>query len=146
MEDENIFIRAERLLGAEKLTRLKKARVAVFGVGGVGSYVAEALARSGVGSVTLIDHDTVSPSNINRQLHALPSTLGRFKAEVPGIMAALYLGKAIASPLIGIILEVTGSLVLGFVAVGILAAISLALLLAGMILSPMEKAKRKAKS
>jgi tRNA A37 threonylcarbamoyladenosine dehydratase len=82
MDEESIFIRTERLIGAEALAELKKARVAVFGVGGVGSYVAEALARSGVGSLTLVDFDVVAPSNINRQLHALHSTLGRFKSEV----------------------------------------------------------------
>jgi tRNA A37 threonylcarbamoyladenosine dehydratase len=82
MDEESIFIRTERLIGAEAMAKLKKARVAVFGVGGVGSYVAEALARSGVGGITLVDFDVVARSNVNRQLHALHSTLGRFKSEV----------------------------------------------------------------
>ena len=60
---------------------LAKARVAVFGIGGVGSYTAEALARAGVGAITLVDNDTVGVSNLNRQLCALHSTLGKFKAE-----------------------------------------------------------------
>lgn len=70
------------LLGAEAMEKLKKSRVAVFGLGGVGSWCAEALARSGVGSITLIDCDTVSRSNINRQLCASESTLGKAKTEV----------------------------------------------------------------
>lgn len=67
-------IRAEMLLGAEAMEKLKNAHVAVFGLGGVGSWCAEALARSGVGHLTLIDQDTVGTSNINRQLCALTST------------------------------------------------------------------------
>ena len=77
----NEFIRTELLLGAEALTKLKNSRVAVFGVGGVGGYAVEALARSGVGALDLIDDDTVSESNINRQLIALHSTVGRPKVE-----------------------------------------------------------------
>lgn len=76
------FSRTELLLGAEAMERLKKARVAVFGVGGVGSYVVEALARSGVGSLDLIDRDTVSLTNINRQIIALRSTIGKYKVDV----------------------------------------------------------------
>ena len=76
------FSRTERLLGIEAMERLKNARVAVFGVGGVGGYVAEALARSGVGALDLIDSDTVNLSNINRQIIALHSTIGRFKVDV----------------------------------------------------------------
>ena len=75
-------IRAEMLLGAEAMEKLKRAHVAVFGLGGVGSWCAEALARSGVGRLTLIDQDTVGLSNINRQLCALTSTVGMPKAEV----------------------------------------------------------------
>ena len=75
-------IRAEMLLGAEAMEKLKSAHVAVFGLGGVGSWCAEALARSGVGRLTLIDQDTVGLSNINRQLCALTSTAGMPKAEV----------------------------------------------------------------
>ena len=76
------FSRTELLIGKEGLDKLKSARIAVFGIGGVGAYVAEALARSGVGSLNLIDNDTVDISNINRQLIALTSTVGRFKTEV----------------------------------------------------------------
>lgn len=75
------FIRERMALGDAALTRLENAHVAVFGIGGVGSYTAEALARAGVGSLTLVDNDTVGLSNINRQLCALHSTLGQFKAE-----------------------------------------------------------------
>ena len=78
----NLFSRTELLLGRDALARLRAARVAVFGLGGVGSYAAEALARSGVGALDLIDHDTVCPTNINRQLCAAHSTLGQPKAEV----------------------------------------------------------------
>ena len=76
------FSRTALLLGKEGVEKLKKARVAVFGVGGVGGYVVEALARSGVGALDLIDNDVVSLSNINRQIIALHSTLGRQKTEV----------------------------------------------------------------
>ena len=78
----NEFARTQLLLGAERMEKLKKARVAVFGVGGVGGYVCEALARSGIGAIDLIDHDTVSLSNINRQIIALHSTVGRYKCDV----------------------------------------------------------------
>lgn len=70
------------LLGEEAMARLSAARVAVFGVGGVGGYVVEALARSGIGSFILTDNDTVSVSNINRQIIALHSTVGRLKTAV----------------------------------------------------------------
>ena len=76
------FSRTELILGAEAMDRLSRSRVAVFGLGGVGGYVVEALARSGVGALDLIDHDTISVSNLNRQLLAAHSTLGRYKAEV----------------------------------------------------------------
>ena len=76
------FSRTALLIGEEGVEKLKNARVAVFGVGGVGGYVVEALARSGVGALDLIDKDTVSESNINRQIIALHSTLGRLKTEV----------------------------------------------------------------
>ncbi len=79
---ENRFIRTEMLIGEDSFQKLQNARVAVFGVGGVGGYVVEALARSGIGTLDLIDRDTVSVSNINRQIIALSSTVGRFKAEV----------------------------------------------------------------
>mgnify|MGYP003303305464 CR=1 FL=1 len=82
MEELHIFSRAELLLGKEGLERLRNARVAVFGIGGVGSFAAEALARGGVGHMALIDGDTVSLTNINRQLIATQKTVGRLKTEV----------------------------------------------------------------
>ena len=78
----NQFIRTRLLVGDEPLERLKNAKVAIFGVGGVGGYAVEALARSGVGTLHLYDDDTVSESNLNRQLAALHSTIGQPKAEV----------------------------------------------------------------
>ena len=74
--------RTEQLIGSDAISKLKNARVAVFGIGGVGSYVIEALARSGVGSLDMIDNDTVAESNLNRQLVALHSTLGKPKVLV----------------------------------------------------------------
>ena len=74
--------RTTLLIGADGIEKLKKARVAVFGVGGVGGFVAESLARSGVGNIDLIDNDKVSLSNINRQIIALHSTVGRMKTQV----------------------------------------------------------------
>lgn len=76
------FSREELLIGREGLEKLQKARVAVFGVGGVGGHVVEALARSGVGALDLFDGDRVSLTNINRQIIALDSTVGRPKVEV----------------------------------------------------------------
>ena len=76
------FLRQQMLLGQEAMERLAQAHVAVFGIGGVGSYSCEALARAGVGRLTLVDADYVSQSNLNRQLIALHSTLGQPKAEV----------------------------------------------------------------
>lgn len=76
------YIRAEMLLGSEAMERLQKSHVAVFGLGGVGSWCAEALARSGVGRLTLIDRDSFGMSNINRQLGATALTVGEPKAEV----------------------------------------------------------------
>ena len=75
------FLRTEMVLGQPALERLQSAHVAVFGLGGVGSYAAEILARSGVGELTLVDQDTLSLTNINRQLYALSSTVGEYKAE-----------------------------------------------------------------
>lgn len=74
--------RTAMLLGVEGIAALKEAHVAVFGIGGVGGYVAEALARSGIGTITLVDHDTIAPSNINRQIIATFDTIGRYKTEV----------------------------------------------------------------
>ena len=76
------FVRTEMLLGAGAMDKLKNAHVAVFGVGGVGGYVVEALARSGVGKFDLIDNDTVALSNINRQIIATHSTVGKYKVDV----------------------------------------------------------------
>jgi len=76
------FLRTQMLLGEKALERIKSAHIAVFGIGGVGSYTAEALARAGVGELTLIDSDTVACSNINRQLVALSSTIGERKVDV----------------------------------------------------------------
>ena len=78
------FSRTELLLGREGLERLARARVAVFGLGGVGGYTAEALVRSGVGTLDFIDSDRVSLTNLNRQILATHQTLGRYKAEVAG--------------------------------------------------------------
>lgn len=75
------FLRTEMILGAEAIERLQRSHVIVFGLGGVGSFAAEALARAGVGELTLVDQDTLSVSNINRQLYALHSTVGMYKAE-----------------------------------------------------------------
>ncbi len=76
------FLRTQMLLGEDKMNRLAKARVAIFGVGGVGGYVVEALARSGVGSFVLVDSDKVSVSNINRQIIATHKTVGQYKVDV----------------------------------------------------------------
>lgn len=78
----DFFQRTEALIGQEALNKLEKSHVAVFGVGGVGGYVVEALVRSGIGEITLIDNDTVKESNINRQIIALNSTIGQLKTEV----------------------------------------------------------------
>lgn len=78
---EDRFERTERLIGEGGLNILKNASVAVFGIGGVGGYAAEALARSGLGHITLIDNDVVSVTNINRQLIALDSTVGMYKVD-----------------------------------------------------------------
>ncbi len=72
-----LFCRTERLFKKEGMSRLASARVAVFGLGGVGGYAAEALARSGVGALNLVDGDKICPSNINRQIHATTATVGR---------------------------------------------------------------------
>ena len=76
------FARTQLLLGADGLEKLARARVAVFGVGGVGGYVVEALARSGVGAFDLIDNDTVCLSNLNRQIIATQNTIGQYKVDV----------------------------------------------------------------
>lgn len=78
----NQFSRTELLLGREAMERLSKARVAVFGIGGVGGYVCEALVRSGVGAFDLIDDDKVCLTNLNRQIIATRKTVGQYKADV----------------------------------------------------------------
>ena len=96
---ENQFSRTETLIGTEALKKLSNSRVAVFGIGGVGGYVVEALARAGVGALDLIDNDDVNITNINRQIIALHSTIGKSKVEVaqarildinPGINVRTY--------------------------------------------------------
>ena len=79
---EQAFSRTELLLGGSALERLAASRVAVFGIGGVGGYVCEALARTGVGHLDLIDSDTIAVSNINRQIIATTSTIGKYKVDV----------------------------------------------------------------
>lgn len=79
---ENQFARTQLLIGGDGMERLKKARVAVFGVGGVGGYAAEALVRSGVGTIDIFDNDTVSVTNLNRQIIAVQDTVGRYKVDV----------------------------------------------------------------
>lgn len=76
------FSRTKLLLGDDGVKRLMRARVAVFGVGGVGGYAVEALARSGVGAIDLVDHDRVCSSNLNRQIIATTSTIGQYKVDV----------------------------------------------------------------
>ena len=76
------FERLELMIGSEKVEKLARARVIIFGIGGVGSYVAEALARSGIGALDIVDDDKIVLSNLNRQLYALHSTLGMDKVDV----------------------------------------------------------------
>ena len=78
---DNIFLREAMLLGDSAMERIQNAHILVFGLGGVGSWAAEALVRSGIGEITIVDHDTISYTNINRQLPALHSTVGMLKAE-----------------------------------------------------------------
>lgn len=79
---DELFVRSEAMFGREAMERLYGARVAVFGIGGVGGHAVEALARGGIGRLDLFDHDVVSPSNINRQLAATIDTIGRHKTDV----------------------------------------------------------------
>lgn len=81
-EQETIYSRTEKLLGIDSIKKLANSKVAVFGIGGVGGYVVEALARSGVGYIDIIDKDEVSISNINRQIIATTKTIGKPKVEV----------------------------------------------------------------
>lgn len=96
---DNQFTRTEMLIGEEAVKALSQKRVAVFGLGGVGSYVVEALARVGIGSLDLIDNDDINITNINRQIIALHSTIGKSKVEVarqrildinPGVNVKIY--------------------------------------------------------
>lgn len=79
---DQIFIRQISLIGEQNYQKLRASKVAVFGLGGVGSYVVEALARAGVGHLLLCDNDVIAPHNINRQLFALHSTVGKYKVDV----------------------------------------------------------------
>lgn len=79
---ENQFARTENLIGKDALEKLHNSRVAVFGIGGVGGYVVEALVRAGVGNIDIIDNDDISLSNLNRQIIATHSTIGKKKTEV----------------------------------------------------------------
>ena len=79
---EKRFLRTEALIGRDSLKKLENAHVAIFGIGGVGGYIAEALARAGIGEITIVDKDTVDETNINRQIIALSSTIGKDKVEV----------------------------------------------------------------
>ena len=80
--NKNQLIRTEMILGSESISKLENAHILVLGLGGVGSFSVEALVRAGIGSLTICDHDTISISNINRQLCALHSTVGKYKADV----------------------------------------------------------------
>ena len=83
MDNKNqTFARFSMMVGEDGIEKLNNSRVIVFGVGGVGSYTVEALARAGVGHITMVDFDEISESNINRQLHSLRSTIGKSKIEV----------------------------------------------------------------
>lgn len=83
MDNKNqTFARFSMMVGEDGIEKLNNSRVIVFGVGGVGSYTVEALARAGVGHITMVDFDEISESNINRQLHSLRSTIGKSKVEV----------------------------------------------------------------
>ncbi|MBR2728404.1 MAG: tRNA threonylcarbamoyladenosine dehydratase [Lachnospiraceae bacterium] len=85
---ENQFLRTELIYGEEAMKKLASCRVAVFGIGGVGGYTVEALVRSGIGALDLIDHDRVSLTNLNRQIIATHRTIGRYKVDVAAERAA----------------------------------------------------------
>ena len=80
--EENQFSRTELLIGKEGLQKLQNAKIAIFGIGGVGSFVAEGLVRAGIGKFVLIDKDIISLTNLNRQIHADHTTIGKDKVEV----------------------------------------------------------------
>ena len=77
----NIYTRTELLIGREKLEILKKSKVIVFGIGGVGSFTVEALARCGVGKISMVDFDTIDITNVNRQIHAFKENVGLYKVD-----------------------------------------------------------------
>ena len=79
---QNQFTRTELIIGKEGLAKLQTAKIAIFGVGGVGGYAVEALARSGIGQLDIIDHDKICITNLNRQLHTLHSNIGQYKVDV----------------------------------------------------------------
>ena len=91
------FSGLSRLYGEDIAQRIRRAHVVVVGIGGVGSWAAEALARSGVGKLTLIDMDHVSESNINRQLHALSTSLGRTSSRLAGVLTTFF-ARLLSSP------------------------------------------------
>lgn len=95
------FSRTESMLGREAMEKLRRSHVAVFGLGGVGSWAAEALCRAGVGTLTLIDSDTVSETNLNRQLYALRSTVGQAKAEVAAVRCRDINEEITVHPIVG---------------------------------------------
>lgn len=82
IDNSNMYERTEQLIGTDNLIKLQNAKVIIFGIGGVGGYVAESLARSGVGSLTIVDNDSVNKSNINRQIIATTSALGQSKVQL----------------------------------------------------------------
>ena len=84
-QDEPLFIRSRAIIGTSGIERLRKLRVAVFGIGGVGGYTVETLARAGVGTLYLIDGDTIDDSNLNRQIYALCSTIGQYKTAAAAV-------------------------------------------------------------
>lgn len=77
----NLFARTELLIGEENLQKLQKAKVAIIGIGGVGGYVTEGLVRAGIGNITIMDHDKIAESNINRQIIATTKNIGKYKVE-----------------------------------------------------------------
>lgn len=102
--EESWTNRTELLIGKEALEKLKEAKVAVYGIGGVGSFVVEGLARAGVGHIVLIDNDVISLSNLNRQIHATHQTIGKRKIDVmkqrileinPNLMVDAYMSQEI---------------------------------------------------
>lgn len=103
----NFLQRFEPLVGIENLKKLQNAKIAVFGLGGVGSYAVEALARSGIGHLVLIDGDVIEESNINRQLYALHSAIGKPKTEIAKMRIADINPSCIVQPCTGFILPDT---------------------------------------